>query len=123
MHQLAVIDGPTAKRRLRHVGATAELRYLAENLVVLHRAGILGSFGGQRWVTATSYHHLPNRERVKCPSGVPDRRVSPATSTAGSSSATLADISKRISSPGGAHARTVLRDCAHGHRAADYRWS
>src|SRR3981081_3528742 len=67
MHQLAVIDGPTAKRRLRHVGATAELRYLAENLVVLHRAGILCSFGGQRWVTATSYHHLPNRGRPKSP--------------------------------------------------------
>src|SRR5207244_7282969 len=46
MHQLAVVDGPAAERRLRHVGLAAELRYLAENLVVLHRAD-LGSTGGQ----------------------------------------------------------------------------
>ena len=40
MHQLAVVDGPAAKRRLRHVGLAAELRDLAENLVVLHRVGV-----------------------------------------------------------------------------------
>ena len=59
MHQLAVVDGPAAKRRLRHVGMAAELRDLAENLVVLHRAD-LGSTGGQDGMAGLSYHHLPN---------------------------------------------------------------
>src|SRR5438874_1844825 len=45
MNQLAVVDHPAAERRFRHVGLTAELGDLAENLVVLHRAG----FGKYRW--------------------------------------------------------------------------
>src|SRR6266852_3403936 len=110
MHQLAVIDGTAPKRRLRHVGLAAELRYLAEKLVVFHRAGDLGRGGGQRQLTRTSYHHLPNGGNADRPPGEARLRDLPATSTVSSRSATLANILKRISSPGGEDARTVWRD-------------
>ncbi|MGY3451073.1 hypothetical protein ACVILH_003415 [Bradyrhizobium sp. USDA 4353] len=39
LHQLAVVDGPAAERRFRHVRLAAELRDLGKQLVVLHTAG------------------------------------------------------------------------------------
>ena len=55
VHQLAVVDRPAAKRRLRHVGLAAEVGDLAEDLVVLHRAG----FGKRRWAGRDDWRVLP----------------------------------------------------------------
>jgi hypothetical protein len=42
------------------------LRNLAQNLVVLHRAGVWDG-SGQFWTGRMSYHHLPNMEMNPCP--------------------------------------------------------
>src|SRR6266545_2089545 len=55
VHQLAVIDGTAAEGGLRHIGLAAELRYLAENLVVFHRCGL----GPWRWAAADYRCVLP----------------------------------------------------------------
>src|SRR5437868_7048272 len=46
MHQLAVIDRPTAEGRLRHIRLTAEFGNLAQDLIVFHCGfwdGLVGS--------------------------------------------------------------------------------
>src|SRR5580692_2335687 len=56
MHELAVIDRATAKGRFRHVGLPAEIRNLAENLVVLHAAWGLWD---RRWAAGRGWAVLP----------------------------------------------------------------
>ena len=58
VHQLAVIDRAAAEGRFRHVGLAAELRNLAQNLVVFHAAERIWDGGGQEL------------DRARCPTTI-----------------------------------------------------
>ena len=68
VHQLAVIDGPAAEGRFRHVGVAAEFGDLAQNLVVFHGKRI-GTLVGGSGSSGLSYHPLPNRQNGPYPPG------------------------------------------------------
>jgi len=60
VHQLAVVDGPAAERRLRHIGLTAELRNLAQYLIVFHRGRGGARIWAVGWAAANGAGVLPS---------------------------------------------------------------
>src|SRR5580698_5927413 len=51
-YQLAVIDRAPPKSRFRHIGVSAEFRYLGEDFVVFHRKAVEPGFGTGGWAAA-----------------------------------------------------------------------